>query len=63
MKDETPKEISDALIGEDEKVCSCSMRIAGLIRSGNPEPSLARALAAVRKQEIGQQGGEADTNS
>lgn len=31
MDDDQPEQITDALIGTDEKVCSCSQRIAELL--------------------------------
>lgn len=56
MKSKNPKKISDDLVGRDEKVCSCSVRIAELLRSGDRDkagetPSLAQIIAALRRQD------------
>jgi len=53
------KKISDELIGRDEKVCSCSVRIAELLGAGKDETtaevvSPAQVLAALRQKKDGQ---------
>ena len=58
MKSKKTKKITDELIGCDEKVCSCSVRIAELISSGNEkgeDPSLAQTLATLRRKKDNQQ--------
>ncbi len=55
LKSDKVNEISDQLIGQDEKVCSCSVRIAELIRDGHEkeeggEFSLCQAFAALRQK-------------
>lgn len=56
MKSEDRKKISDDLVGRDEKVCSCSVRIAELLRAGDrikagDAPTLAQVLAALRRKD------------
>lgn len=56
MKSKDPKKISDDLVGRDEKVCSCSVRIAELLRSGDRDkaddtPSLAQIIAVLRRRD------------
>ena len=58
MKADKGKKISDDLIGEDEKVCSCSVRIADLLsaadaKKGEGQPSLKENLAAVKRKREG----------
>ena len=51
-----PKKINDELVGKDEKVCSCSVRIAELLqksteaKSGEGKNSLRQTLAQLQTQ-------------
>lgn len=63
LQSDSEKKITDELIGKDEKVCSCSVRIAELLRAaadreGNGTLSLARTLAALRRKNDKQREGE-----
>lgn len=49
-----PAKISDQLVGKDEKVCSCSVRIAALLQKSSREnkksTALRETLALLKKQ-------------
>ncbi len=62
MKSDKKKKITDHLIGQDERVCSCSVRIANLIRSGSGKeesgpPPLKQILAALKRKKEGSRKG------
>ncbi|MDH5297940.1 MAG: hypothetical protein OEV91_02880 [Desulfobulbaceae bacterium] len=54
MKADKKERITDALIGQDEKVCSCSVRIAELLRVADEKEAgqgaLGRTLALLREK-------------